>query len=330
MPAPKRRGGQRRGDRPAQEVLTDRSESARGASYTSYHDAPLVGLPPDEQYECPVCGGTLYVNWKVGRWSQRPEPFYHCFSCANDYSNAEYNAELRARNIWPYRIKQGDFSQLGSPLGRSHRHAEPQPPPTEASVDGWRSGLLASPDGLRYLIGKRGLTLETIKRYELGYDQDRHAITFPVREEDGELVNVRRRFLDPEADPKVIGLARPAVLYPDVPPDGGLLLVAGEIDALMGRQNGLPTVTTTCGTALPDHLAQRLAGRKVFAMYDVGEEAAAARTVAKLRGLGSPATVVELGALGLPAKADLSDFYCQGGKTWRLRALIRRQARRAA
>jgi hypothetical protein len=328
MPQRERRGG--RADRPAQEVLTDLAVSVRDGNGSGSNARSLVGLPPDEQYACPVCDGTLYINWRIGQWSQRPEPFYHCFSCANDYSNAEYNAELRARNIWPYRIKQGDFSQLGPPLGRSRRRAEPQPPPTEASVDGWCSGLLASPEGLRYLIQERGLTLETIQRYELGYDQDRHAITFPVRDEDGELVNVRRRFLAPDADPKVIGLARPAVLYPDVPPEGGLLLVAGEIDALMGRQNGLPTVTTTCGTALPDHLAQQLARRKVFAMYDVGEEAAAARTVAKLRALGSPATVVELGALGLPAKADLSDFYCQGGKTWRLRALIRRQARRAA
>lgn len=330
MSAPKRRGGQPRADRPAQEVLTDLSESARGASYTSYHDAPLVGLPPDEQYECPVCGGTLYVNWRIGQWSQRPEPFYHCFSCANDYSNSEYNAELRALNIWPYRIKQGDFSQLGPPLGRGHRRIAPQPLPSEESVAAWREGLLASPEALRYLTQERGLTLETIQRYELGYDQGRNAITFPARDENGALVNVRYRFLNPAADPKVTGLARPAVLYPVVPPEGGLLLVAGEIDALTGRQNGLPTVTTTCGTALPDHLAQRLAGRKVFVMYDVGEDAAAARTVAKLRGLGSPATVVELGALGLPAKADLSDYYRLGGKTWRLHALIRRQARRAA
>src|SRR5205085_3355641 len=124
-----------------------------------------------------------------------------------------------------------------------------------------------------------------------GYDQGRNAITFPARDENGKLVNVRYRFLNPDADPKVIGLARPAVLYPDVPPEGGLLLVAGEIDALTGRQNDLPTITTTCGQQLPDPLAQRLAGRKVFVMYDVGEEAAAARTVAKLRALGSPATI---------------------------------------
>jgi DNA primase len=190
--------------------------------------------------------------------------------------------------------------------------------------------LLASPEGLRYLIQQRGLTLETIQRYELGYDERRHAITFPARDEDGALVNVRHRFLSPGADPKVIGLARPAVLYPDVPHDGALLLVAGEIDALTGRQNGLPTITTTCGTALPDHLAQRLAGRKVFVMYDVGEEAAAGRSVAKLRELGSPAITVELRSLGLPDKADLNDYYRQGGKTKRLRALIWRQARREA
>src|SRR5919205_934102 len=109
-----------------------------------------------------------------------------------------------------------------------------QPPPSEATVDGWCSALLARPDALTYLLETRGLTLETIKRYELGYDSERNAITFPARDA-----------------------------------DGALLLVAGEIDALTGRQNDLPTVTTTCGTALPDHLAQRLAGRKVFVMYDV-------------------------------------------------------------
>ena len=43
---------------------------------------------------------------------------------------------------------------------------------------------------------------------------DGNAVTFPVRDESGALVNVKRRFLSSSAQPKSMALARPAALYP--------------------------------------------------------------------------------------------------------------------
>jgi hypothetical protein len=124
MPAAKRRGGQP-DDRPAQEVLTDRSVSARAGNDSVSNADSKIGLPPGEQYACPVCDGILYINWKVGDWSQRLEPFWYCHSCAADgLDKYAYNAALRANGIHPFRLKNGDFSELGEPLGASRSEPE--------------------------------------------------------------------------------------------------------------------------------------------------------------------------------------------------------------
>jgi hypothetical protein len=300
-------------------VHTDLDESASDGNGSSEGDAPLVGLPPDERYACPVCDGTLYVNWRVGRWTRRPEPFYYCFSCANHYGNATYNAELRARGVWPNRLKRGDFSQLGRPLGRASRNGLVEPPPTEAAVDGWRAALLASPDALRYLLGERGLTVETVEQYELGYEHDRHAVTIPIRDEGGALVNLKRRRLDPAARPKIVGLARPAVVYPlgvlaDEPE--AVVLCEGELDCLLLNQHGIPALTGTAGTTWKGEWAVYLVGRRVAVMYDAGSYELATRRAAGIVGAGArEAWPVDLTRAGLDHGEDVGDWFVRYGRT---------------
>lgn len=248
--------------------------------------------------------------------------FVHCFGCGgglNEIHAATGIAKTRLLR-WP------PPDELGPSDWWAGRRGANDPPPSEGGVAGWQSALLADPVALRYLIEERRLASGTITDYELGYDRDQDAITFPVRAEGGDLVNLKRRYLDPAANPKTRALARPASYYPDVPPSRAVLLVAGEIDALTGRQMGLPAVTTTCGV-LPEHLAPELAGRTVYVMYDVGEELAAERTAHRLRSLGSQAVVVRLALLGLPDKADLNDLYRQGGTRRDVERLIKRERR---
>jgi DNA primase len=284
--------------------------------------------------ECPLCGKP---KLDVTRKPPGSRPPYHigCWVCcppdAEWYEKRDYLAALaEVVDCRPYQLLDDPLTHLGFLLDRPTPVASVKHVPlNETAVGEWRAALLASPSALSYLVEQRGLTLETIERYGLGYDVESNAITFPVRDEAGELVNLRRRYLAPDADPPIRGLARPASLYPDVPASGGLLLVAGEFDALTGRQLDLPTITTTCGAALPDHLAPQLAGRMVYVMHDVGEERAAERTAGKLLALGSQAFVVRLRLLGLPDKSDLNDFYTQGGTAQQIRALCHRERRAA-
>jgi hypothetical protein len=202
------------------------------------------------------------------------------------------------------------------------RRRGPAPLPSHAYIDGWHSRLMASKEPLNYLLG-RGLAGRTIERYRLGYDGT--DLILPVYT-GGELVNLRRRRPVDGARPRGLR-GRGAQLYPNVPHRGLLLMVAGEFDALVGRQHGVRTITTTCGARLPDYLVSLLAGRSVAVAYDVGEEAAARQTVRKLRSAASDAWVVRLGPLGLPDKGDLNDHYLRGGTTRDLLALVARERR---
>jgi len=315
------------GPQPAGGTRCNGSGKAESSKYTSPEPVPVTPERRDEYRECPVCNtDNLCVTRKPHRDSGIWQNFYHCWGCSgglNKVSEASGIPRSRLIGEWPLPPELGPAVRSGRSTGRRGAAA----PPSQAQVDGHHSALLASPEALAYLNETRGLTLETIEQFQLGYDVDSNAIVIPVWDENGELDNLRRRFLARDAKPKILGKARPSQMYPDVPATGGLLLVAGEFDALIGRQMGLPTVTTTCGTTLPAHLAPRLAGRIVFTMYDVGESRAAKRTTETLCALGSQAVVVHLALLGLPNKGDLNDFYRLGGTAEEIKALCRRVER---
>jgi hypothetical protein len=322
MPLRKRAGRARR-DSPQPSLR--RGATSTAANGNAESNAALVLRPETLRFWCPECGvralDFTHKPHRDGGWTV----LIHCFGCRgglHDIHAATGIAKWRLLT-WPPPDELGPSEWW---VGR--REGPGDSPPSEASVAGWRSALVSTPDAMRYLTQRRRLTLETIDRYELGYDRGQDAITFPVRDANGELVNLKRRSLDPAADPKTKGLARPACWYPDVPQSGAVLLVAGEIDALTGRQLELPAVTTTCGE-LPEHLAPELAGRAVYVMYDVGEDLAAERTARRLRALGSRAVVVRLSRLGLTHKSDLNDLYCQGGTRRDIERLIKRERRAA-
>jgi len=270
---------------------------------------------------CPVCGkdGKLDVRRKPagrGWWVQ-------CWVCDD---GPGYLAELAATvGCHPYQLIDDPLTHLGHLLNRPTRTSSPRKSVTQAHIDGWASRLRTTEYALAWLHA-RGLSDETIREYELGHDKDTDAIVFPLHEA-GELVGVKRRYLDPAADPKTKNSPGPAKLYPDVPKRGKLLLVAGELDALIGRQMGLPTVTTTCGARVPKHLASAFNWRQAFVMFDVGETRAAVNAATRVLAYGAQsARVIELEKLGLPHGADLNDFYLAGGTADDIKALIRRTA----
>lgn len=110
--------------------------------------------------------------------------------------------------------------------------------------------------------------------------------------------------------------------------EGPLVLCAGFLDGILARQKGLAAVSTP-GQSLPAELLPDLAGCSVSVTYDVGEEEAAARTVAKLRAAGIDAWVVRLAKLGLPEKGDVSDCLSRNNSLPGLLELIEAERRAA-
>lgn len=118
-------------------------------------------------------------------------------------------------------------------------------------MQGYVSALHADRKALRELKRRRGLTNETLYQYDIGWDSAQTAYTIPVRDVDGELVNVRRYQLDPPDGRRkiwgVTGMNEPR-LYPmsvfDTNPRS-VVVCEGEWDALLTIQNGFPAVTRT-------------------------------------------------------------------------------------
>lgn len=127
------------------------------------------------------------------------------------------------------------------------KFVEPIVPPSEYKESADR--LLENRFVLGKLASRRGLTLETARKFRLGYDNRR--LTIPVFNDLGMCVNIRRYDLFKSGGPKMLswktgfGKAR---LYPlESLAASTIFLVEGELDALIGIQEGLQCITPSGG-----------------------------------------------------------------------------------
>jgi DNA primase len=180
-----------------------------------------------------------------------------------------------------YRERHGcDFptalAELAPLAGVALPNRAPAPPAAPRVIDAaipaaFHDALLADPDRLTFLAERRGLTLETIRDYEIGHDGQRY--TIPIRDEVGECVNIRR--YDPNAANKMIsyrsgfGAARLFPIREALLDREPVLIVEGEWDALLARQNGLNAVTCTGGAGTwREGWNALFRGRDVVICYD--------------------------------------------------------------
>jgi hypothetical protein len=135
--------------------------------------------------------------------------------------------------------------------------------------------LLAKPNALKVMTDERGLTKHTIREFQIGWDGQR--FTIPIRDEDGNLVNVRR--YKPRArshSQKMIswgtGWGEGRLLGFDLLNDDDVkdvVLHEGEMDYIIGRQYKVPSVGHTSGSnVFKMEWAKHFKGKRVFVAYD--------------------------------------------------------------
>ncbi len=185
-------------------------------------------------------------------------------------------------------------------------------------VRNWNKALHASRATLSRLVNGRGLTIETIDKYLLGWDGSR--VTIPVWDVDGEIVNVRRYSFSKNAVNKMLnikghGTAR--IYLPDVlAANQKIVLCEGEFDCLVLNQAGIPAVTGTGGCkTFKNNWPPLFAGRDVYLCFDRDEEgrAAAQRVARKLKTYAKSihTVVIPLDHRG----ADVTDYMVHGLKS---------------
>jgi hypothetical protein len=262
----------------------------------------------------------------------------HCRSAECDPPGGpwikEVAEEVGAPGAWA--VLEDPLHWLADYLETERSEGEPERLPSAAGVARCVDLLFETPDALAYMTDERGLTEDALRERQIGWN-GRGAFTFPIPDADGRLVNWVTRPYPSNDDRKyrVLG-GRYATdgaveLYPRPLPDRGWLLVEGLLDAALGRQHGLPAVTSTHGvTSFPPQCLPLVSGRKVYVAYDVGAEGVQRERVTELRAAGADARGVDLSVLGLSHGGDLTDYLLCGGSTDELRWFLKTECRRAA
>lgn len=132
-------------------------------------------------------------------------------------------------------------------------NGKPQRILTEGMIGGWHSALMSDASALRWLRERRGITQETIAKYEIGRVEQR-LYSIPVRSLEDEIWNVRFYNPSPDAGKRKIwseaGYGSPPRLYPiavtawDSP---YYICLGGEWDSLITLQNDYVAITRTAG-----------------------------------------------------------------------------------
>lgn len=168
-----------------------------------------------------------------------------CFTCGAYLGRREFSALFDSEHHTAAKL-------LTRPTHTAKRRSTVDPKTLMLSA---HALLLKNPAKLEYLH-KRGLTLDTIERWKLGWNGP--AYTIPVFDvldgTEGDPVTIRFRRDDAECRDghKYWGLAGTNStqwfghpVYPEL--DGALVMLEGEFDTLLLLQEGLPAFTTTNG-----------------------------------------------------------------------------------
>jgi len=165
---------------------------------------------------------------------------------------------------------------------------------------------------LSYLLDKRGLTQEIIRKYKLGVEPKAGSITIPIYDRYGACRNIR--YMNHTKRCKAInekgfGEVR---LFPEanLVLEKKIVLVEGEYDCLVGRCHGLPTVTWTGGCmSWNDELTPLFKGKVVWLCYDTDEAGGRGVKQAydKLKGVASNILFVQ--GRDISKGKDMSDWH---------------------
>lgn len=275
----------------------------------------LVGQESDGEHRafCPLheepsrsASPSASFNFKGG--------VFQCFSGCGGMSIKDLTRMLREDGTLP------------TPSGRS-RGTTPTPQddelpsgklPSEELLREAVERLLASSAHLKLMREKRGLSLETLEKFQIGYHDGRY--TIPVRDANGLLVNVRR-YKPTATEPKdkmmswSRGTGSRRLFLPDVlEHHDEVILVEGEMDAIIGQQYGLPTLSHTAGAAAWDpRWNLEFEDKVVFICYDCDDSGR--RGARKVEGqLQRYAKKVHVITLPLKEKgADLTNYFVDQG-----------------
>lgn len=213
-----------------------------------------------------------------------------------------------------------DWNVPTTASNRGTSSGQPKEEINESVIEGWHSALLSNSKRLNALMRRRGLSINTVIAYELGWDSKNEAYTIPVRDSAGTVMNVRRYQLDVPDDRRKIwsveGMGTPTLYPVDQLDNMSIVVCEGEMDALLTIQNGIPAITRTgAADVWRSEWSHAFAGKNVYVCHDADTKGVSAnrKIESALRQLARKVTVLTL-PYEITEKhgKDLTDFWMEG------------------
>lgn len=245
---------------------------------------------------------------------------YYCNTChskgnVHTYYRTKYNKS--SKEAWFF---FGDALNIPRPDGEELYSDTIDP---EVALRWHRDLLSLKGTTLQFLLEERGLTLDAIKKFQIGWNGERYSI--PIYDEHWNLVNIRLYTRMPvdnkqkvinyrDADGNTYGKVRLYGIENLMQESKAIVFAEGELDRIICESKGIPAVTSTAGAGSWDRSWTRYFKnvKKVYACCD--NDSAGSSANAKL--LRRLAGVTEVAILNwpsdFPAKGDLTDYFIAG------------------
>jgi DNA primase len=187
-------------------------------------------------------------------------------------------------------------------------------PYNEDDIERWCVDLFTTDKPLKCLLDDCLLTVETLRKWRIGYDGER--ITIPIYE-NKRLVNVRRYSSKPPNKAKFMNVPKFGRnrLWPiENLEENPVYIFEGEKDCLLANQLGIPGVTATAGCGNFDaKWAPMFKDKDVYVCYDLDSAGrdGAAKVVSILGRVATRVSDVVL-PITEPANGDFTDYIKKG------------------
>lgn len=204
---------------------------------------------------------------------------------------------------------------------------------SEDEINKWHKNLLGEDEVLKPFMEKRLLNLMTINKYKIGYDRIDSRYTIPVRDGNGDVVDVRKYAINisirDEKDQMKMRAYKAGYgsnkLFPVKNMSSNtIVLCEGELDALLAEQEGFNAVTFTAGAGSSIHeFVNMFTGKDVVILYD-NDDAGRKGAKAKADILKTIAASVKVITNLVDKKGgDVTDYFTDGGTCEGLESIIK-------
>lgn len=270
--------------------------------YKNRYEAILGELPdPNTENEisiiCPFHEDqkkSASINVKTG--------LFHCFACSQNHNYLTF--------------KKAYVSEHGGVLVEEDSDVVKAIP--DQTVRDLHYALLTKQEIINDLSAKRGISLKTIKEWELGWHERTKRIAIPIRDENGVCVNIRIYSFTEKGSQKMLswkagyGKAR---LWPIDATERNdyVVLCEGEMDRLTLDDKGINAITSTGGAKTwKSEWSNKFLDQRVYIIYDsdlTGDEGAR-KAAASISQFSSEVRVVRL---DLSTGEDVTDYFVNYG-----------------